>query len=298
MDIKKLPKDQLIGGGTGACAGCNAILGLKLALKVLGKDTIVINSSGCMTLMVLYPHTPFKVPWIHGAIECGGALASGISDAMDYLKKKTTVLVYAGDGATYDIGFQSLSGAAERFDNFLYICYNNSSFGNTGFQKSGATQYGSYTLTTPLGKENPVGNVTPRKNMAKIMVAHGIPYVATACTAYPGDYMDKVAKAAKIRGPRFIDLLTPCTSGWGFDASDAIDIGKAMVETGMWPLYEVENKKLRITHGPKFTELEEAFAKQRRFQHLRAQEIKKIKAMIDEEWRLLKGGYYLEVKEY
>ena len=181
--IKDIPEHELTVGGGPLCAGCPADVGLKLALKALGKNTIVINASGCMTLYVTYPNMTTLTPWLHLAIENAAAGATGVEAALRQLKKKgITIMCYAGDGATYDIGFQSLSGAAERGDDFVFICYNNQSFSNTGVQMSSATPYRTYTTTTPLGNPN------RRKPMVKIMAAHGIPFAATGtsprrCTA-------------------------------------------------------------------------------------------------------------------
>lgn len=299
--IKDIPKDELLTGGTFACSGCNAILGLKLALKALGKKTIVIVSSGCMTLTASDGFTPFKIPWVHNAIENTAATATGILAGLRAQKKErgVNILCYAGDGATYDIGFQSLSGMASRFDNIIYICYNNSAYSNTGFQNSSATPIGAKTTTTPPGKKEPFGNPIPRKNMAKIMAAHNIPYVATACTSFPFDYMRKLQRASKINGPKFIDLLTPCVTGWHIGSDKGIEIGRLMVDAGLWPLYEIENKQFRLNYVPKpRIPIEKALLVQGRYKHLRPQHIKRIQQMVDEEWRLLEAGKYWEVFEY
>ncbi|MBD3155788.1 MAG: pyruvate synthase subunit beta [Candidatus Aenigmarchaeota archaeon] len=293
--LKDVPEEKFIVGGSAACQGCGAVLGLKLTLKALGKKTIIVNSSGCMTLLPVYPYTPFKVPWIHVAIENGGAVASGICRALK-MKGRTgvNVVVYAGDGATYDIGFQALSGALERGDNFIYVCYNNESFGNTGVQRSSATPYGAYTTTTPPGKNSHVGNPKQRKPLNKIVAAHGIPYVATASVAYPIDYIRKLQKASKIKGPKFINLLSPCQPGWGFDTYNTIDVGKLAVDTGFWPLYEIENGKFRLTMNPgKLKPVEEFLKTQVRFKHLQKKDIMLIEQDIKNKWRkLLKGNFW------
>jgi pyruvate ferredoxin oxidoreductase beta subunit len=293
--IKDIPKEEWLVGGSSACQGCGSVLGLKLTLKALGKNTIIINSSGCMTLVPTYPLTSFKVPWIHVAIENGGAVASGIWRALK-MKGQTdvNVVVYAGDGATYDIGFQALSGALERRDNFIYVCYNNQSFGNTGVQKSSATPLGAYTTTTPTGKNNIVGNPDERKPMTKIVAAHGIPYVATASVAYPLDYIRKLQKAAKIKGPKFIDLLCPCQPGWGFETFDTINTGKLAVDTGFWPLYEIENGQFRLTMAQgQLKPIEEYLKTEDRFKHLDKTFIMLMQQKINERWRkLLKGNFW------
>ncbi|MEM5793402.1 MAG: thiamine pyrophosphate-dependent enzyme [Candidatus Aenigmatarchaeota archaeon] len=289
--IKDIPKEDLLVGGSSACQGCGAVLGLKLTLKALGKNTIIVNTSGCMTLLPTYPFTPFKVPFIHVAIENGGAVASGISRALKMKGQKANVVVYAGDGATYDIGFQSLSAAIERGDDFIYICYNNQSFGNTGVQRSSATPYGAYTTTTPPGKENPVGNFTEKKNMIKIVAAHHIPYAATATVGYPLDFIKKLQKAASIPGPKFIDLLTPCQPGWGYETQNAIKASKLAVETGFWPLLEIERGKFNLTFNPgKLKPIEEYLKTQARFKHLDKKYVMLIQQSIDERWRKLTNG--------
>lgn len=300
IGIKDLPKEDLLIGGPPTCAGCGAELGQKLVLKALGKNTIIINTSGCMTLTPIYPFTPFKVPWVHVAIETGGSAATGILMGLRAQKKdkNVNIVVYAGDGASYDVGFESLSGMAARRENVIYICYNNSSFGNTGFQWSTSTPTGSMTTTTPPGKKQPIGNIMPRKNLAKIMAAHDIPYVATAAIGYPLDFINKLRKASEIKGPKFIDLLTTCPTGWGTDPSESIEINQLMVQAGLWPVYEYENKELKITIEPKFIPVERALLRQRRFKHLKKEHIKKIQEMVNKEWKLIRQGKYMEVEMY
>lgn len=293
--IKDVPKEDWIVGGTSSCQGCGAILGLKLALKALGKNTIIINSSGCMTLVPTYPLTAFKVPWIHVAIENGGAVASGICRALEMKGQHgVNVVVYAGDGATYDIGFQALSGALERGDNFIYICYNNQSFGNTGVQKSSATPFGAYTTTTPTGKSNKIGNKNERKPMTKIVAAHGIPYLATASVGYPLDFIKKVQKAAKIKGPKYIELLSPCQPGWGFETNDTVNEGKLAVDTGFWPLYEIDHGVFNLSLKPeKLKPVEEYLKLQERFKHLEKASVMLIQADINKRWeKLVKGNFW------
>ncbi|MCD6477736.1 MAG: pyruvate synthase subunit beta [Candidatus Aenigmarchaeota archaeon] len=287
---------KLFAGGSPLCAGCMASLGLKLALQALGKNTIVVNTSGCLTLLSVYPNSPMRVPWIHVAIENGGAVASGIYAAYKQIGKHVNILVYAGDGATYDIGLQSLSGAVERGDDFIYVCYNNQSFSNTGVQQSSATPFGASTKTTPPGKNNPMGNLFKQKSMAKIMAAHEIPYVATATVAFPYDYMQKLKKASAIHGPKFIDLLTPCPTGWGFDPGKGIEIGKLAVQTGMWPLFEVERGKFRLTHMPnKLRPVKDYLLRQKRFKHLKEKQINRIQEIVKDKWKKLLEGKFFEV---
>ncbi len=298
--IKELSKNELLTGGTFACSGCNAILGEKLTIKALGKNIIMVNTSGCMTLTAEYPYTPYKIPWVHNAIENAASTATGISMGLKSLKKDKDIHIvcYAGDGAVYDIGFQALSGAANRNENIIFVCYNNSSYANTGFQRTSATPLGARTSTTPIGKNNLVGSLLPRKNMAKIMAMHQIPYAATATTAYPLDYINKLRKASRIKGFKFIDLLTPCMPGWLIDSSQGIKTSKLLVQSGIWPVYEIENQNFKLNIEPEMIKVDEVFKAQGRFTHLKKETIKQIQKMIDEEWKLIKQGKYWLSKEY
>ena len=292
--MKDVPRKELIGGGTFACAGCGAVTGIKFVFKALGKKTIMVNSSGCMTLTALYPFTPYKVPWVHLAIENAGSVATGISMGLKAQKKEkgTNIVVYAGDGATYDIGFQSLSGAADRKENFIYVCYNNSFYANTGFQRTGATPLYSETTSTPLP------NVLPRKHMARIMVDHDCEYVATACTSYPLDFMNKLKRAAKYPGVKFIDLLTPCVPGWEIPSGKSYGAGKLMVDTGLWPMYEVVRGEFELSMKPRMLPVEKVLKLQGRFGHLREKGIKHIQNIVNKEWKSLNAGEYYKTHEY
>ena len=290
--IKDIPEEDFLTGGHSACKGCPGTLGLKLALRVLGKNTIVVNASGCLTLLALYPHTPLRVPWIHNAIENAGATATGIYRAYKRKKRDVNILCYDGDGATYDIGLQSLSGACERMDKFVYICYNNEAYGNTGMQKSSASPYGARTSTTPPGKENPIGKTSQKKDMEAIMAAHEGTYVATASLAFPVDYARKVQKAKEHDGPSFIDLQAPCPTGWAFDPSKTIEVARAAVMTGVWPLFEIENGKttLNVKLG-KLKPVEEYLNMQTRFKHLSKKETENIQESVNKKWeKLLKDS--------
>jgi len=299
--IRDVPEEDLIAGGGPLCGGCPAVVGLKLTMKALGKDTIIINSSGCMTLFVTYPFMTTKVPWFHNAIENAGASATGVYHALKQLKKdrRVTVLVFSGDGATYDIGFQSMSGAFTRGDKYIHVCYNNQCFSNTGVQMSSATPFGAETSTTPRGKECETGNVYHRKPMVKIMAAHGSPYVATASIGYPLDYMNKLLKAKEKKNqPAFIDLLCPCPPAWAFSHGKTVEFAKLAVDTGAWPLYEIENGRFRITHAPeKLRPVKEYLKLQGRYENLRAKDTKKFQDWINEQWNLLKQGKYWEASE-
>lgn len=300
MNANDMPNEKLFKGGTLTCAGCGPMIGLNLVLKALGKNTVLINSSGCLTLTATYPYSPYNVPWIHLAIENAAAAGTGVLMGMKAQKKEKNINVvcYSGDGATYDIGFQSLSGMAERYESIIYICYNNSTYANTGYQQSAATPFGAETSTTPHGKRLKTGNIMPRKNMARIMAAHGMPYVATACVSYPMDFIEKLRKASKINGPKFIDLLCPCPPGWGFDTSETIDMGKSMVQSGLWPLFEVENKQFKLTIKPQMIPVKDVVCKQQRFSHLNDEHIKEIQRIVNSEWMLLNQGKFWEAEEW
>lgn len=287
--IKDLPEVELFTGGSAACAGCGPSMGLKLALKALGPDTIIVNASGCMTLLPLYPNTPLKVSWIHNAIENAASTAAGARHGLDMQgMEDMNLVVYAGDGATYDIGFASLSAAAAKNERIIYICYNNQSYGNTGFQWSTATPYGSETKTTPRGKENPIGTTNVHKDMLKIMGAHRV-YAATASLAYPVDYLNKLAMAKQRDGFSYIELLGACTAGWNYDPRLTVKISRLAVRTGMWPLYEIDDGVLQLNKD--FRELkpvEEFLALQGRYRRLPGEGVANLQSMIEKQWATLK----------
>ena len=293
MSLKGLPKDEYFLPGSAACPGCPATIGLRTVLKALGKKTILVVPACCTAVIEsCYPNTSFNVPLLNIAFEASGAAASGIVSA---LKQKgrddINVVVWAGDGGTYDIGIQAMSGAFERGTDFIYICYNNQIYSNTGIQRSGATPYGAWTTTTVSGKgEFP-------KDMGAIVRAHRIPYVASACISYPEDLYDKVRKAKEIRGPKYIEVLTPCPPGWRFPMDRTVEMGRLAVETGVWPLYEYENEEMTfngisraIFEGKyKRKPVEDWLKLQGRFSHLfkpkRDEErIKRFEKFVDDMW--------------
>ena len=229
-----------------------------------------------------YPETAWEIPWMHVAFENAGAVASGVESALRIQgKDDINVIAFGGDGGTVDIGLQSLSGAMERGHNLTYICYDNEAYMNTGIQRSGATPYGASTTTSPKGSGS-FGEDKPKKDMPMIMAAHGIPYVATASIAYPEDFVNKVKKAAAIKGPAYIHLHQPCTTGWGFASEKTIEMGRLAVETGSWILYEVENGEFNITYRPEERKpVKEYLAPQKRFKHLDDEHIDKIQKYVD-----------------
>lgn len=284
-------KEELYVGGPGTCGGCPAPIALKLALKALGKETVVVNAAGCMTLLVVYPNTPLKVSWLHSAIENSGSTASSIRRALDikYGKNKGNVLVFSGDGATYDIGFQSLSHAVTKKENFIYLCYNNQSFGNTGFQWNSATPYGSKTKTTPREENNMHGNIRKQKDIEKILAAHGDCYIATASMSDPVDFYNKIIKAAKYKGPAFINYLTPCVPGWVIDEGETINYSKLAVETNFWPLFEVSPDGI-LTLNKKTTKtkpIKDFLKGQGRYKGIPAKDLKILQKRIDDRYKEL-----------
>jgi pyruvate ferredoxin oxidoreductase beta subunit len=298
--IRDVSKEELVVGGAPLCAGCPGSLGLKLALKALGKKTIVVNASGCMTLFTTFPNMPTRVPWIHIAIENAAAAATGIRAALEQLgrNKGVQVLCFVGDGAAYDIGFQALSGAVTRGDDLIFVCYNNNSFSNTGVQMSSATPYGAFTSTTPVSRTGSA-NMFRRKPLAKIIAAHGAPYVAQACISDAMDYMKKVQKAASIPGPKYIDLLAPCPTGWGFDHSKTVGVGELAIRTGAWPLYEVESGTFKLNYRPrKLLPIQEYLKTQRRFRGISREVVAEIQGLVNKEWNLLLQGKYWQAEEY
>jgi pyruvate ferredoxin oxidoreductase beta subunit len=245
----------------------------------------------------IYPYTAWRVPWIHNAFENSAATISGVEAAYQALrrkgkvKKKINFIAMGGDGGTYDIGLQALSGAMERGHNMLYVCYDNEAYMNTGIQRSSATPFGAATSTSPVGKEIP-GKQVPRKDLTAIMIAHHIPYVAQASVHNARDFMTKVQKALKINGATFINVLGTCHRGWRFKMEDSIEMSRLAVETCFWPLYEVENSQWKLNYKPKNRlPLDEWTKRQGRFAHLYKEENKHIleqaQKEVDEKWEEL-----------
>ena len=284
-----IPDKNLLAPGHRGCAGCGASIAVKLALNALGENTVAVSATGCLEVMTTpYPETAWEIPFIHVAFENSGAVASGVESALRIQgKDDVNVVAFGGDGGTVDIGLQSLSGAMERGHNMTYICYDNEAYMNTGIQRSGATPYGASTTTSPNGVAS-FGEDKPKKNMPMIMAAHGIPYVATASIAYPEDYVNKVKKAAETKGPAYIHLHQPCTTGWGFPSEKTIEMGRLAVETGSWILYEIVDGKFEITYRPEERKpVKEYLAPQKRFRHLNDELIEKIQKYVDAECKEL-----------
>lgn len=287
VTIKELPKEEYLLKGHAACAGCGPAVSLRHLYKALGNKVMMMVPACCTTVIQgPYPYTSFAVPLQNILFESAAAAASGVVAALKQRKiNDVTVVSWAGDGGTVDIGIQALSGAAERGTDFIYICYDNEAYGNTGMQRSGATPYGAWTTTTPSGKRE------RKKDMPLIMAAHKIPYVATACTSYPLDFINKLRKAREIRGTKYIHLLAPCPTGWRCDSSKTIELGRLAVLSGLWVLYEIENGRFklnspsdRLVDKTKRKPVKEYFAPQGRFRGLSADDAERIQKWIDEDW--------------
>ena len=300
MAIKDLPNIECIMPGSAACPGCPATMGLRIVFKALGKNTIMVVPACCTSVIEsVYPNTSFDIPVMNIAFEAAAAGASGIEAALRQQGKgDTTVVAWAGDGGTYDIGIQALSGALERQTNFIYICYNNQIYSNTGIQRSGATPYGAWTTTTVSGKTE------FRKEMGEIIQAHHIPYSAQACVSYPEDLYKKIKKAKSIKGPKYIEIMAPCPPGWRFGMEKTVDMGIQAVETGVWALYECENGKMTFNGKSKLLlekkierkPIEDWIVQQGRFKHIfkPKKDVKTIKAMedhTDQIWERYRKNY-------
>ena len=292
--IKDLPLDEKILKGHAACPGCPITIALRTALKALGEKTILVIPASCSAVVqALYPKTAFNVPTLNIAFEAAASAASGVAAALKALEKKDILpVVWAGDGGSYDIGLQALSGALERGTDFIYVCYNNQMYSNTGIQRSGATPYGAWTTTTWSGKKE------RQKELAEIVMAHHIPYVATATIAYPTDLYEKMKKAKEMKGPRYIEILAPCPPGWRFDMSKTVEMSRLAVETGAWVLYEMIDGKMeftgyskRLLAGKERKPVEEWLKMQGRFRHLTQEDLEKIREIIEAKWDYYKKVY-------
>lgn len=287
VSIKELSKEEYLLKGHIACAGCGLAILLRLLFKGLGNKVILVVPACCSSVIPgSYPFTSFAVPVQNILFEATGAAASGVVAALRQRNvKDVTVVGWAGDGGTFDIGIQALSGAAERGTNFIYICYDNEAYGNTGMQRSGATPYGAWTTTTPTGKKE------RKKDMPFIMAAHRIPYVATACPSYPIDFINKLKKAKEIKGTKFIHLLAPCPTGWRYDTSKTVEMGRLAVQTGIWTLFEIEYGKFklnppssRLIETTKRKPVKEYLTLQGRFRNLTENDIANIQNWVDKDW--------------
>lgn len=281
--------------GHRACIGCGEALALRLVCKALGDNVIIANATGCMEIVSSqFPYTSWTVPWIHTLFDNTAAVASGIESGLKAMVRKgrsqlkdTKAVAMGGDGATCDIGLQALSGALERGHNLLYVCFDNEAYMNTGIQRSSATPYGASTTTSPAGKVR-IGQMTWKKNLPAIAAAHNVPYVATACPSYFRDLITKVRKAVAVKGPSYIHILSVCPTGWRCPPETAISMGRLAVETRIFPLYEIENGKYKISiNVPQPKPVTDYLRQQGRFRHLTEDNLKEIQRRVDEEYARL-----------
>jgi pyruvate ferredoxin oxidoreductase beta subunit len=278
---KELTKKLAPGHAT--CAGCGIPAIVRTVLDATNEPVIVSNATGCLEVTTtIYPNTSWKVPYIHSVFGNAAATAAGIDAAQKALiknkklKKAAKIITFGGDGGTYDIGLQSLSGALERGHDFLYVCYDNEGYMNTGGQRSGGTPYGANTETEPAGKVS-FGKSQQRKDLMEIVKAHGIKYLAQANAAYLEDLKKKAKKALETPGPSFLLVLQPCTNLWKFPTSQYVNVGKLATETNFWPLYEIEDGKYTLNYTEKNPKPIEEFLKtQGRFKHLFAKKNKQV----------------------
>ncbi len=291
FDNRDIPEDELLTSGNVACAGCGASLSMRLALKGLGKPTVLAVPACCWTIIPgAWPLSIMDVPFFHCAFETTAATISGIKAA--YRKRgmdDICVVGWAGDGGTFDIGIQALSGTAERNDDVLYVCYDNEAYMNTGIQRSGATPIGSWTTTTPV--KNPKSE--QKKDIDAIMIAHKIPYLATATAAYPHDMIAKFKKARSIKGMRFIHLFAACPTGWRMPENLSIKVMRLAVLSNIFPLYEVENgETYRQTVIPdEIMPIDEYMHLQGRFRHLTDEDVKEFQKMVDKRFGHLREDF-------
>jgi pyruvate ferredoxin oxidoreductase beta subunit len=295
--LKELPIEEPLSPGHRLCPGCGASIVVRQILLAAPKDTVVAEATGCVEVSTaLFPYSAWNRPWIHSAFENAAAVGAGIESGFKALARRGEaeehpIIVFGGDGGTYDIGLQALSGAIERGHRFLYVCYDNEAYMNTGIQRSGGTPMGAWTTTTQVGPAR-AGKQERKKDLVSIVVAHHVPYAATASISHWKDLMTKVRKALSKDGPTFLHVIAPCTRGWRFDPEKTIRMARLAVETRVFPLYEVEDGIYKITFpvsSPK--PLEEYLKLQGRFSHLfqpqNAAELETIKKEVDENYRRL-----------
>jgi pyruvate ferredoxin oxidoreductase beta subunit len=262
--------ESLITPGHRACAGCGQMIAAIAASRAMGPDVIIANATGCLEVTTTpYPESSWKIPWIHSLFENPAAVASGIKAALDHKKdEKTKVIVQGGDGSTFDIGFGLISGMWERGENILYICYDTEVYSNTGVQASGATPPGASTTTTPAGK-NSIGSIQRKKDMLAIALAHGVKYIAQSTAGYPLDITAKVKKGIETQGPAYIQIMSPCIPGFGIKTSEAMQVARLAVQTGLYPLLEyVDGRLTNVSKIQTPVKVEEYLKIQTRFKHL------------------------------
>ncbi|MGD0277091.1 MAG: thiamine pyrophosphate-dependent enzyme [Syntrophales bacterium] len=288
-NLFKINKEEYMLPGNRACQACGLSLGYRYILKALRENTILTIPASCLTVLHgLYPTTSVSLPCLNTTFASTAASASGLVAALNILNKPdTTVVAIAGDGGTYDIGIQALSGAAERGTDFIFICYDNEGYMNTGTQRSSATPMGALTTTTPI-----LTKQQHKKDMFRIMEAHDLPYIASISPAYPIDLYDKIVKAKRIKGTRYIQMIAPCPPGWGFAPRDMVKIARLAIETGMFVLFEIEDGKFRFT-GRSKTLAERGnklpiinyIERQTRFRKMSIEQLSQLQRWVDGKWQ-------------
>lgn len=302
--IRDIPLEESLTAGTMLCAGCGGVLLVRILEKMLGPAVVTVNAAGCMSMISVYPYTPFKSSWFYVAMPSAPAAAQGIRDALDILieKKRISreqdlkVLVVTGDGAAADIGLQSTSGALHRKLDFYYLVYDNEAYSNTGFQASGSSPYGSNTKTTSPGSMALQGLSLDKKDLFEIWRAHRPPYIATVSPAHIADMMQKIETASQFRGPKLFIALSPCPPGWSIDSDKVIRVSKMAVETGVWPLKEAIDGRVKHTVMMRSNRrpLEEYLRMQGRFEHLfepvrQENVLKELQKKVDDYWASVSG---------
>ncbi len=280
MGEKRRP-EEVMRSGHAACPGCGLAMGMRLVVQALGKRVVVVVVPSCVAVVSgPYPHAAFGVPMFHSAFEIAAPTAAGIARALDTQGQgDVPVLAFAGDGGTFDIGLQALSGAADRNENLIYVCMDNEAYMNTGIQVSSATPRYAWTGTSPRG------NTRRKKQIMEIIAAHRIPYAATACIGFPEDLIRKVKRARELKGTRFLHILSPCPTGWKMAEHMSPKVSVAAVETNIFPLYEIVNGlEYTINHEPKRLPVETYLSLQGRYKHLGAEEISAIQTETDRSW--------------
>ncbi len=296
-NVINLTEEEFVYPGNRACSGCGLSILYRIGLKALGRDCIFVVPPSCLTVMQgLYPIAATQMPILNGTFASTAAIATGVRAAMKRLGKKTQVVAWAGDGGTSDIGIQALSGALERNEDIIYICYDNEAYMNTGVQRSGTTPQGSLTTTTPY-----TGKKETSKNVPDIVAAHNPAYIATCSASYPLDFHDKLLKAKEISGFKYIHIQTPCPPGWGCDERMTVKIGKMAIECGLFDLYEIENGKKTLSEPSskllkknKLRPVHDYLQMQTRFKALSEEQIVAMQHRIDQKWEAYREEFTTE----
>ena len=284
--MNKINNKNKLSPGHSACAGCGQLSAVQSVMRALSDNTIIVNATGCLEVTTTkFPESAWNISWLHSLFGNASSVASGVRAALENKKNnKTKVVVFAGDGGTYDIGMGQISGMWERADNVLYVCYDTEAYSNTGIQASGSTSYGASTTTTPAGEKS-IGSSNHKKDMIGIALAHGLKYVAQSISGFPEDIENKVKQALKAKGSSYIQILTPCIPGWKLNSDEAAYVGKLAVETGLYPLLEYVDGKLvksSIDKNFRVKSIDKYLSVQKRFNHLKQKDKEKIQEIAKE----------------